>query len=269
MIDDGSTDRTFDVMRSLFAGDPQIRSILKLSKNAGQLAAMTAGICEARGNAVIFIDSDLQLAPEELPRLLEKYDEGYDLVSGYRVNRKDAIRRVVPSKLANYIMRKVSDSDLSDFGCTFKIYNAKILRAFELGPRRLFNTATVVSAIGRYTEVPVAHFPRPFGKSGWTFSKLWKFNSDNIMNLSERPFQILGALCAGFAFLSLARFAVELVFPIRLLGEVTTGLLLNALLLATLVIIAILCIIGEFTIRTYLGSSSRPGYVVRDRISRE
>jgi glycosyltransferase involved in cell wall biosynthesis len=268
MINDGSTDKTFDIMRRFYDEDPHIYAIVDFFKNSGQLAAMTAGACRARGKAILFIDSDLQLAPEDLPRLVAKYDEGYDLVSGFRENRKDSVFRVLPSKIANRIMRKVSQTTLSDFGCTFKLYNAKVIRAFDLGPFKLFNTASVIARIGRWTEVPVTHAPRPYGHSGWTFKKLWQFNMENFVNLSQRPFQLLGALCLVLAALFALRVLTDLVFHITLLPTVTNGLLLNAIAVSTLALLGLLCLIGEFTIRNFLLNQRYPAYIEREVFSR-
>ncbi len=269
IIDDGSDDGTFEKARSIFEKDPHVHTIMRFFKNSGQLAAMTAGICHARGDAVIFIDSDLQLAPEELTRLIEKYDEGFDLVSGFRTRRQDSLFRILPSKVANIIMRKASDTKLRDFGCTFKIYNAKVLRAFDLGPRKLFNTATVISSINRYTEVPVSHSKRRHGKSGWTFRKLWDFNIDNIMNLSRRPFHAIACFSALLALLVIGRIIIEFHFPVKILETVSNGLVLNAILLSTLITVAILCLVGEFTIRSYFSLGTKPSYIIRDIFVKE
>jgi glycosyltransferase involved in cell wall biosynthesis len=266
MINDGSTDRTFEIMKELFEKDPNITAIVDFFKNSGQLAAMTAGACRARGKAILFIDSDLQLTPKDLPRLVEKYDEGYDLVSGYRVDRRDSPFRVLPSKIANMIMRRVSQTTLSDVGCTFKLYNAKVLRAFELGPFKLFNTASVISRIGRWTEVPVTHFPRPYGRSGWTFRKLWQFNMENFVNLSHKPFQLIGGLCLLFAALFTLRVLVDLVFHIKILSTVSNGLILNAIAVSCLATLGVICIVGEFTIRSFLSNQKYPAYIEREVI---
>jgi glycosyltransferase involved in cell wall biosynthesis len=268
MVNDGSEDKTFEKMRVIFEADEKVHTIIDFFRNSGQLAAMTAGICYSRGDAIIFIDSDLQLAPEELPLLVAEYDKGYDLVSGYRKNRKDSLTRRLPSKVANMIMRKVSQTDLQDFGCTFKLYNAKVLREFEFGPFKLFNTASVISNIQRYKEVPVTHYTRKYDKSGWTFKKLWQFNMDNIVNFSQRPFQIMGVLCLFTSFLFIVRLGSELIFPFKLLSEVSNGLILNGIIISLLIVMAVLCIIGEFTIRSFLATQKYPYYIIREIVRR-
>lgn len=267
-VNDGSSDKTLDVMKRIFEADDHVSAVLDFAKNAGQLAAMTAGICEARGDAILFLDSDLQLAPEDLPMLVAEYDRGCDLVTGYRENRRDSLGRVVPSKLANLIMRKVSGARLRDFGCTFKLYNAAVLRAFDFGPFKLYDTARVIARIGRIREVPVRHFPRKYGKSGWTFSKLWHLNMENVVNLSQRPFQIIGVVCLLGAFLFVARVAVDFVYHFQVLEETTHGLLLNAIVVALLILVGILCIIGEFTVRAFVMGQRYPYYIIRERLTR-
>ena len=269
MINDGSTDRTWEIMHDLYEADAHVRVIVDFFKNSGQLAAMTAGICEARGKVVLFLDSDLQLDPEDLPRLVAEYDKGHDLVSGYREKRQDSWLRVVPSLLANAIMRKVSRSNLRDFGCTFKLYNASLLKRLDLSPFKLYNTASAIARIARYVEVPVTHHVRPYEKSGWTFRKLWKFNMENLVNLSERPFQILGALGFAGALLFLVRLLIELAIPFRVLDTVTTGLILNVLVIAFFALFGTLCLIGEFSIRSFIASQHYPAYVIREAHRKE
>jgi glycosyltransferase involved in cell wall biosynthesis len=262
-VNDGSTDRTFEKLNEIFERDPNVSVIMDLFRNAGQLGAITAAFCEARGRAILLMDSDLQLAPEEIPLLVAEYDKGYDVVSGARVHRKDSWLRIIPSKLANIIMRKATLSEFSDFGCTFKIYDARLLRAFDYGPYRLFSTVDVIARAGRRREIPVTHSPRKYGKSGWTFQKLLKFNSDNLVSLSERPFQVLGALCLAIAALFCVRILLGYISPVRILGSVSTGLLLNAILISLLITIGVMSMIGEFAIRSFLIGRNLPLYVVR------
>ncbi|MBV9217064.1 MAG: glycosyltransferase, partial [Acidobacteria bacterium] len=151
-VNDGSRDRTWEKLKGFFASDPHVYAVLDMFRNAGQNAGITAALVQARGSAFVLMDSDLQLLPEELPLLIEQYDQGYDLVTGYRVNRKDPLFRIIPWRLANMIMRRASRSSIREFGCTFKIYNADFLRAFEYGPRRLFSNVELISRIDRISE---------------------------------------------------------------------------------------------------------------------
>ena len=131
-INDGSTDATWDRLRSIFERDPRVSAAVDLFRNTGQTNAATPGMMLARGRAILLIDSDLQLDPEELPKLLTAYDAGAHIVSGYRLDRKGSTSRRLPSLLANIIMRRASGSEIRDFGCTYKIYDARLVKARRL-----------------------------------------------------------------------------------------------------------------------------------------
>jgi len=268
IVNDGSTDGTFEKIEAIYERDPMVSVAIDFFKNAGQLRAWTAGICHARGDVVLLIDSDLQLDPGELPSLLAEWDKGYDVVSGYRADRTESIFRVLPSKIANMIMRKVSRTDLSDFGCTFKLYDARLLRGFELGPFKPFLTASILSHAGSWKEVPVTQVARSHGRSGWTFGKLWEFNMDNIALLLSRPFQIMAGVAGGVAMLLGLRLILELFTEIRILSSVSNGLLLNAIVISGLITIAALSLVGEFGIRSFRSSMQLPGYIIRSKLER-
>jgi len=203
-----------------------------------------------------------------LPRLVAEYDRGFDLVTGYRERRQDSLFRIAPSYLANIIMRRASHSKLRDFGCTFKIFNALPVRAFGFGPRHAISFVEVISKIDRIAEVPVTHYPRRYGRSGWTFKKLMKYNTDNLVILSERPFQATALLCLGTALLLAVRILLYRFIPFIILPSVSHGLLLNAILIALLVNVALLSLTGEFAIRTFFANRAVPLYIVRERLSR-
>lgn len=269
MINDGSKDGTWERLKSLWQAHPEVSVVVDFFKNGGQMAAQTAAVREARGRHFFLIDSDLQLLPEEIPTLLAVFDEGFDVVSGSRRNRKDSLFRIIPSALANMIMRKASNSDFRDFGCTFKFFHGNLVRSFNFGPSRLFSMVDLISGAGRCREVPVTHLPRQHGKSGWTFRKLWNYNMDNIMKLSQRPFQFLAAACAVLAGLFVVRILAGFFLPFGVLSEVTNGLILNALVIVLLVLLMVLSVLGEFTLRSFLMLRAAPGYAIRERLSRE
>jgi undecaprenyl-phosphate 4-deoxy-4-formamido-L-arabinose transferase len=266
-VNDGSRDGTWEKLKAIFAKDARVHAVLDLFKNSGQQAAGTAALNESRGRALVYIDSDLQLAPEELPRLVAEHDRGFDMVTGYRQNRKDSLFRIVPSFLANIIMRRASHSKVRDFGCTFKIFNALPLRAFNFGPRHVTSFVEVIAKIDRIAEVPV-HYPRLYGSSGWTFGKLMKYNTDNLMILSERPFQVTALLCLAAVLLLAARILLYRLFPVTIMRSVSNGLLLNATLIALLVNVALLSWVGEFAIRSFFAHRAIPMYIVREKLSR-
>ena len=161
-------------------------------------------------------------------------------------------------------MRKASGTKLRDFGCTFKIFDMRLVRGFEFGPFKPWRVVPVIAQAGRIAEIPVSHHQRQFGKSGWTFKKLFAYNMENMVNLSERPFQILGVLCLGIAILGILRLSIEMIFPISLLPRVTTGLLLNVLVIGFLATFAVLAAIGEFTIRNFIKMQKEPAFIIRE-----
>jgi glycosyltransferase involved in cell wall biosynthesis len=264
-VNDGSTDGTFERLKAIYAKDENVTTIVDLFRNAGQASAITAGITCARGAHFVFMDSDLQLSPEELPLLLGPFAEGIDIVSGVRTDRKDSLLRTLMSKIANQVMRRVSGHAISDFGCTFKIYDGKLIRAFEFGPYRKFQTAYVYSRAQTAKEVPVTHKARKYGKSGWTFRSLSAFMMDNVVGLSRRPFQLLSILCLAAAALFGMRILLAWTVPVSILPQITTGLILNVLIVHLLVTVAILAAIGEYVIRNFVALQSYPAYIVREK----
>ena len=264
MVNDGSTDKTFEKLKDIYSKDLNVTIIIDLFRNSGQLAAMTAGINHAQGKHYIFMDSDLQLEPEELPMLIQEFDKGYDIISGYRKDREDHFLRIISSKLANIIVKKVSGHEITDFGCTFKIYNGVLIRAFELGPYKQFQTAYIYSRAQKVKEVSVTHHARKYGQSGWTFRKLFSFHMDNVVGISRRPFQWLSAICLFFAFLFVVRLIVEWFLPFSILQEVTPGLILNTVVFSILLFTGILSIIGEYIIRNFIYLQKYPIYIIRE-----
>lgn len=262
-INDGSTDRTFEKLKEIFDSDPNVTTVIDLYKNTGQSNAKTPGIMLAQGKAIVLIDSDLQLDPEEVPMLVKKYDEGYDIVTGYRKKRHDPFLRTIPSKIANVIMRRATNTKLRDFGCTFKIYDGRLVRAFDIGPFKPWRSVPVIAQAQQIAEVSVSHYPRKYGESGWTFKKLFSYNLENLVNLSERPFQILGVLCLIFSLLFAFRVVVGYFIPFSILPKVTSGLLLNVIIISLLVTISILAAIGEFVIRNFVLLQRSPAFIVR------
>jgi len=263
-VNDGSTDKTFKKLKTIFDKDANVTCVIDLFRNKGQQSAITVGLVHIQGDKIIFLDSDLQLDPEELPLLISEFDKGNDIVSGYRKNRKDSLFRKIPSKLANMIMRKVSQSDFTDFGCTFKIIDAKLIRSFEFGPFKVLQLVNVIAQAQHCREVPITHHPRKYGKSGWTFKRLFAYNMDNLVCLSQRPFQILSLVCLIFAFLFFLRIILVWFFDFSILQEITHGLLLNVIIIGLLTTTSVLCMIGEFVIRNFLILQRYPAYVIRE-----
>jgi glycosyltransferase involved in cell wall biosynthesis len=267
-VNDGSTDGTFARLQELFHAHEQIGAVVDLFRNSGQAAGLTAAVLQARGEHYVLLDSDLQLDPEELPRLLAKFEEGFDVVSGYRERRRDPWQRLVYSKVANVIMRRASGKTLRDFGCTFKVYDGRIIRAFDLGPHKVLNQIELISAAATVAETPVTHHERKFGRSGWTLRKLLDLNTDHLLDLSRRPFQYLGAATALAAVALILRILLDRWIGGVFLPEVSNGLLLNAIVVTLLVTVAIQALTGELVLRSFTSLRRRPAYIVRRSLQR-
>jgi glycosyltransferase involved in cell wall biosynthesis len=263
MINDGSTDRTWEKLQAIQERDPHVTVIADMFRNSGQTAAATAGITLASGKHFIFMDSDLQLDPEDLPKLLAPFDAGHAFVTGYRAKRQDPLLRRWPSIIANAIMRRVAQHNLRDFGCTYKIFNGDLIRAFDFGPTKLVNTLFILQRVASATEVPVNHHPRPYNKSGFTPIKLFSHFLDCLAGL-RRSFQLVSLMCIGVGTLFVFRILLTLFVDFKFLPAVTPGLLLNAQLIGLLLIIAILAAIGEYCVRIYHRLLGFPEYVLRE-----
>jgi glycosyltransferase involved in cell wall biosynthesis len=269
LVNDGSADQTFAAISRLFQCHASIVVALDLMKNAGQAAAITAGLAEAKGSYILTMDSDLQLIPDEIELFIAAAKAGADMVNGYRVHRQDALNRKLPSAVANWVMRRVAGTELRDFGCSFRLINHRLIQAFELGPGKILSIPLLVSRVGRIVEVPVSHRARARGKSGWKFQKLWRYHTDNMMVFAEPVFQWTGLALLGVAALIILRILLDPLLHWIFLGSVTNGLILNAIVAAALVVTGLLCIVGEFVVRCHRSVLARPAYIVRERLDRQ
>jgi glycosyltransferase involved in cell wall biosynthesis len=211
LVDDGSTDLTAAVVESALPNLPDYR-LVRLRSNAGQTAAMAAGLDHARGEIIVFMDGDLQNDPQDIPRLLKKIDEGFDLVSGWRRDRKDrALTRKLPSYVANRLIGIVTGVRLHDYGCTLKAYRARVLRPLKLySDMHRFLPALSDRAGARICEIVVRHHPRTAGYSKYGLSRVLKVAFDlvvlkMILDFAGRPMHYFGLL--SLAFLALAGIA--------------------------------------------------------------
>src|SRR5690349_23239989 len=171
-VDDASTDKSFDLLANLVETDSHLK-VLRLRRNFGQTGALAAGFDEAQGDVVVSLDGDLQHEPEDIPLLLEKIDAGYDIASGWRKNRVDnALTRKIPSRIANWMMKRASGVDLHDFGTTFKAYRSEILKDVKLyGELHRFIPSLASQYGARIAEVPIKNIPRPSGESHYGLSR--------------------------------------------------------------------------------------------------
>src|SRR5271163_1336063 len=213
-VDDGSKDKTFKVLSDIYEHDPRV-NVVQLRRNFGQAPALKAGFDFARGEVIISMDGDLQHDPEEIPRFLEKIEEGYDLVSGWRYARRDHwLMRQIPSRIANWMMAKLSGVDLHDFGTTFKAYRREIIQEIQLyGELHRFIPALAGSTGARITEVPITDLARKNGKSNYGIGRTLRVFLDLIIvkflqDYSTRPLQFFGLLGMGTTGLGILFFTV-------------------------------------------------------------
>lgn len=268
ITNDGSTDGTFEKLKELFKLYPEITIVSDLFRNSGQLAAMSCGVAHAKGEHFVFVDSDLQLDPGQLPMLIDTFEQGYDIVSGFRENREDKVSRKIASLFANKIMARVANHPLTDFGCTFKVYHGALIRAFNFGEQKRWKTSYVFNRAGSVIEVPVRHQQRKYGSSGQSIRALMNFMFDNIIGLSERPFLLLAVLSASLVFGFIARIVVAFFFDFSFVGTVTPGLLLNFIMIQILIGLVCAAATGEYIFRTYLRAEGDPIYVIREQLKR-
>jgi glycosyltransferase involved in cell wall biosynthesis len=270
-VDDGSNDGSLQKLQELAKADNTV-VIIELRRNFGQTAALSAGIDNARGEVVVCQDADLQNDPEDIPRLLAKLDEGYDLVSGWRKNRQDNwLWRKGPSALANWIISRVVDLKLHDTGCTLKAYRRELLNHIRLyGEMHRFIPALAMQVGARVAEIPVNHKPRLYGHSKYGISRtisvildlltlkfLGKFVSNPL-----RVFGGFGLVLIGLSLLSgFIMVFQKLYYGVSLIQ--TPLLLLSSMLF----ILGFFCVLQGFTaellIRTYHESQGKPTYIIR------
>ncbi len=272
-VDDASTDRSFDLLANLVETDARLK-VIRLRRNFGQTAALSAGFDEAQGSVIISLDGDLQHAPEDIPALLAKIEEGYDIASGWRKNRVDnAITRKFPSRIANWLMAKASGVDLRDFGTTFKAYRAEVIKEVNLyGELHRFIPALASFYGARIVEVPIRNIPRASGAShyglGRTFNVLFDIMTIKfLLRYFTRPMHFFGrigllGLTTGGAILGgllVAKIAGQSVMiehgPLMVMGAM--------LVLAGLMMFST-GLLGEVMIRTYFESQGRRIYAVRE-----
>ena len=210
LVDDGSSDRTGDISAALAREDERIQ-LVRLARNYGQTAAMQAGFDHARGQVIVSMDGDLQNDPADIPALLAKLDEGYDLVVGYRVHRQDRlVTRKLPSWVANRLIGMLTGVRIRDNGCSLKAYRRELLDRIHLysDMHRFIPAMAVATAGARVAEIPVRHHPRRFGESKYGLSRIWKVASDlmalkMLSSFRERPLVMFGLGALGASALAL------------------------------------------------------------------
>lgn len=272
IVDDGSTDRSCDLLAELTEKDPSMR-VIRLRRNFGQTAAFSAGFDHAIGDVVITMDADLQNDPADIPRLMAEIDKGYDIVSGWRKDRQDRfLDRRLPSILANRLISNVTDVSLHDYGCSLKAYRRDALQQVRLyGEMHRFIPALVSQVGAKVTEIPVNHRARQFGSSKYGIGRTIRVVLDLITvwflgSYSTRPLHVFGGI--GLSAMGIGTLlGFYLTFVKLALGQDIGNrplLLLAVLLVMVGVQLITMGLIAEMIIRTYHESQHKPIYSVRE-----
>jgi glycosyltransferase involved in cell wall biosynthesis len=275
LVNDGSTDNSLPVMRSFGATRKEVK-VVDFRRNYGQTAALMAGIDHATNDVVVMIDADLQNDPADIPRLLAKLDEGYDVVSGWRKDRKDAqIRRNWISRVANRLISRVSGVKLNDYGCTLKVYRRNVVSDIRLyGEMHRFIPIYAQWQGARITELSVTHHAREFGASKYGLERIFKVVLDLLVvvflrRFFAKPIYLFGGF--GIASIILSFVTIILAIGLRLflhISLIQTPLpLLSALLFLVGVMSILLGLVAEMMVRTYYESQGARAYLVRELIN--
>jgi len=271
-VDDGSRDGSVDVLQKLVEESGGHFRLVVLRRNFGQTAALAAGIDHSSGEVIVTLDADLQNDPADIPALIEKIDEGYDLASGWRVDRQDAaLTRRLPSQIANWLISRVTGVHLHDYGCTLKAYRREVLEGFRLyGEMHRFIPAYAGGVGARIVEVPVRHHARRYGRAKYGLERTLKvvldlFTVKFLTSYAAKPIYIFGG--TGLAMIAGSLVVLIVLAARRLtLNEhmIRSPLLLLSVMLFILGAQAILMgLLAELTVRTYYESQSKPTYSVR------
>ena len=275
-IDDGSVDGTTELLKKLALETDHLKAII-LRRNYGQTPAMAAGFQNAKAQVIISLDADLQNDPTDIPLLIEKLAQGYDLVSGWRKNRQDAtITRLIPSKIANALIGEVTGVKLHDYGCSLKAYRAELLADMNLyGELHRFLPALAFIEGGKITEIPVKHHARQFGQSKYGLSRTFRVLMDLLTiwfmkKFLTRPMHVFGSLGLISLVLGvlLGSYLTFLKFGLaQSIGD-RPLLILVVILLITGVQLFSFGLLGELLMRTYHESQNRPIYRVREIVEK-
>ncbi len=273
-IDDGSSDGTFEIMKKLADSDKNFK-LIKFRRNFGQTPAMAAGFDYAGGDIIVSMDGDLQNDPEDIPKLLEKIDEGYDVVSGWRKNRQDEKKRVIFSKVANWLIGKITKVTIHDYGCSLKAYRSDVAKNLHMyGELHRFIPVLANMYGASITEIPVQHHPRQFGESKYNLSRTFRVIVDLVLmyfmqKFMTRPIHFFGII--GFILFVLG-FAIDgyLAFE-KLFFGMSVGnrplLLMGILLILSGINIGGIGIISEFLTRIYFESQDKKIYNIKQAIN--
>ena len=278
LVDDGSQDNSLEVMKGIAQKDPEHVRVIVLRRNFGQTAAIAAGIEHSNGDIVVLCDADMQNDPADIPILLDKLNEGYDVVSGWRHDRQDkVITRIIPSKIANWLISKVTGVHLHDYGCTLKAYRREILSGFHLyGEMHRFIPVYADSVGARITEIRVHHHARKYGKAKYGLERTFKvildlFTVKFLTSYANKPIYLFGGM--GVALIITGALLLLYLFIRRVWQQIGVTTSPWFLLSVTSVIMGFQSIlmgfIAELLVRTYHESQNKPTYTIRTIINGE
>lgn len=274
-VDDGSIDQSFDIIKKISTDDKKVK-VIRFRRNFGQTAAIAAGIAYSNGDIVVMMDADLQNDARDIAILLEKIDEGYDVVSGWRRQRKDKLlSRKIPSIIANWLISKVSGIKLHDLGCSLKAYRGDVLRQVKLYGEMHRFIPIYASWIGAaITEIPVRHHPRTSGKSKYGITRTFKVLLDMITvkflgSFSTKPIYIFGGMGGLLFLISLLSGSAVILMKILFNHSMIRNplLLLTVMLIILSAMFVLLGILAEILIRIYHESQDQPSYRIRETIN--
>lgn len=276
LVDDGSIDNSRVVLEDLSHQDPEHVRVVELRRNFGQTAAIAAGIDHSDGDVIILMDADLQNDPADIPMMLEKIHEGYDVVSGWRKSRQDDLSRRLPSQIANRLISLATGVYLHDYGCTLKAYRREVITGFRLyGEMHRFIPAYANSVGARIIELPVHHHPRRFGKAKYGLERTLKVVLDLVtvkflISYANKPIYLFGGAGVSLILISLAIMLYLFVRRVFFAVGVLTSPFFQ---LSTMIFIMgfqsiLMGLIAELLVRTYHESQGKRTYTVR-RIIKE
>ncbi len=273
-VDDGSIDRTYKELKKINKKNSSYK-IIRFRRNFGQTSAMSAGFHYSSGEVIITLDADLQNDPKDIPAILKKLDEGYDIVSGWRRERKDkAVSRRFPSMVANKIISRLSGVYLHDYGCTLKAYRKEVIENIELYGEMHRYIPAVASRMGvSVAEIPVTHHSRKYGKSKYGISRTIRVILDIItikflLSYSQRPIQIfglLGLLSGTAGFITTAYLIIMRIFFNQSLADRPLFILSIFMIFIGIQLIT-MGLLAEINMRIYHEAQDKPTYVIRDII---
>jgi glycosyltransferase involved in cell wall biosynthesis len=272
LVDDGSRDDTLAIMKSLIPDYPQLR-IVELRSNSGQTAALQAGIDVATGDLLITLDADLQHFPEDIPLFLRTLDEGWDVVCGWRHERQEGMKRRLPSRVANWLLRRVSGLAIHDIGTTFRVYRGEIVRDIRLlGESHRFMPIYAKAVGARITEIPIQNVERQTGNSNYGLMRTFNVIFDLFFlyfftRFRDRPIRIFGWLALIFwlvgALIAFILLALNLIYGVAVVRDHAGWFMLSSLLILFGVLFILSGVTLEMVVRIYYSDASRSQYRLR------